>query len=170
MKPILLLTGIETCVRPGHRERIAVYPQRMTLSAPHYWTGGRVVHNAAPRPADGTAQLRRIAHDDGTRSTLVEIAGALLPDARQSARLRLQVYDSRPDTLYGALRHWHGGPVRGDRAYSNTIFRMDVRSQVRWAALVRWLQARPDRRAALVDFALVPAPHNRVTLCPRRSS
>ncbi|MEZ4719879.1 MAG: hypothetical protein R2851_27905 [Caldilineaceae bacterium] len=125
----------------------------MTLSAPHYWTGGRVVHNAAPRPADGTAQLRRIAHDDGSRSTLVEIAGVYptRPAVPPGCACRSTIAARTPCTARCAIGL--AAPIRGDRAYS-------TRSSA-WMCAARcagppWcirLRARPDRCAALADFA-----------------
>ena len=141
-KPILLLTGSEDCVRPGHRERVAVYPHRMTLTDSHYWTQRKVVHNAAQRDGDEEANIDRVKHDDGTESTVIRILGRWFPDNRNYALLMLQVYDNRPDTMFAYLRHWTGER----ETHSNTIFIMDARSLQRWRNLVTLLKMQPNGR------------------------
>lgn len=141
-KPILLLTGTEDCVRPGHRERVAVYEHRMTLTDRHYWTERKVVHNAAPRAGDEEANIDRIKHHDGTESTVIRILGRWFPDDRDYAQLMLQVYDHRPDTMFASLRHWTGER----KTLSNTIFVMDDRSLQRWRNLVTLLKMQPNGR------------------------
>ena len=147
-KPIISITGAEALVRPGSPEKSRIWRDGTVSVTDKLWPYRRVKEHRTNVGADAIVAMWRQSHDDGSKSTVVDI----VQNSKTTpwpTRLTLQEYDYNRGDIWLVMRFRDSD---NRQQIAMTVVRMDPTGAAQWHALCAAMRQQPAHTCRLSDL------------------